>query len=139
MREYLNLLVADDRFEDNAAPGFLVNPVTEERLQFDRYYPLHNVAWEFNGAQHYQKTQRFSERKVVMQRVRDYIKQGICLERNITLVVVHAQDLSLEVMRQKASALFPVRDLNDHQRLVTYLEKVAAKYRADIQKAPWRL
>jgi len=39
MREYLSLLVDSDAFEDNASPGFLLNPRTLELLHFDRYYP----------------------------------------------------------------------------------------------------
>lgn len=46
MREYLSLLIASDDYEDNATPGFLVNPFTEERLELDRYYPT-GVAFEF--------------------------------------------------------------------------------------------
>lgn len=52
MREYLSLLVDSDHFEDNATPGFLVNPLSGEELQYDRFYPP-RVAFEFNnGPQH---------------------------------------------------------------------------------------
>lgn len=50
MREYLNVLVDSDEFPDNVRPGFLVNPYTGERMEFDRYYPPH-VALEFQGPQ----------------------------------------------------------------------------------------
>lgn len=72
MREYLSLLVDADDFEDNAAPGFLVNPWTDERLQFDRFYPP-GVAFEFNGPQHYGPTDRFSGGYAAKQRGRDYM------------------------------------------------------------------
>jgi hypothetical protein len=68
MREYLSLLVDSADFEDDAAPGFLLNPRTDERLQLDRFYPPY-VAWEFNGPQHYRATQRFSAEDVARQQV----------------------------------------------------------------------
>lgn len=61
MREYLSLMIDSGEFEDNAAPGFLVNPLTDERLQFDRFYPP-GVAFEFNGPQHYGATSTKSVR-----------------------------------------------------------------------------
>ena len=59
MREYLSLIVDSDEYEDNATPGFLVNPYTGEGMQFDRYYPP-RVAFEFNGPQHYGPTARYA-------------------------------------------------------------------------------
>ena len=45
MRESLSLIVATDEYQDNATPPFLVNPYTDELMQFDRYYPP-RVAFE---------------------------------------------------------------------------------------------
>ncbi|HET7559174.1 MAG TPA: hypothetical protein VFK80_04380 [Limnochordia bacterium] len=36
MREYLTLIIDSDQFEDDASPGFLVNPQSGEGLQLDR-------------------------------------------------------------------------------------------------------
>src|SRR5690606_2563656 len=77
MRALLSLLVDLDVFEDNASPGFLVNPLTDERLQFDRFYPP-SVAFEFNGPQHYGETELYSAEHAREQRARDLIKIGIC-------------------------------------------------------------
>ncbi|MFZ5827776.1 MAG: ArsR family transcriptional regulator, partial [Bacillota bacterium] len=63
MREYLSLLVDSEDYEDDATPGFLVNPRTGERLQLDRFYPP-AVAFEYNGPQHYRATARFSADEV---------------------------------------------------------------------------
>lgn len=49
MQEYLSLLIDSDQFTDNARPGFLVSPLTGERLELDRFYPP-NTAFEFHGA-----------------------------------------------------------------------------------------
>lgn len=69
MKEFLSLVVDSDRYEDNATPGFLVNPFTRERLELDRFYPP-SVAFEFNGPQHYGATELFSEEQATMQRGR---------------------------------------------------------------------
>lgn len=38
MREFLSDLVASTDFLDDARPGFLINPFTGERMEYDRYY-----------------------------------------------------------------------------------------------------
>lgn len=134
MREYLSLLVSSDEFDDDASPGFLVNPYTGEELQFDRYYPP-GVAFEFNGPQHYGPTARYSsEAEAKKQQARDYIKLGICVTRGIKLVVVQPKDLTLEVMRQKVGDLLPLRSLDCHEPAVAYLERVSRAYRKQARK-----
>ncbi|MEW8978871.1 MAG: hypothetical protein AB2385_10730, partial [Symbiobacterium sp.] len=49
MKEWLSLLIAIDTYTDNARPGFLVSPLTHERLEYDRWYPTVRVAFEFHG------------------------------------------------------------------------------------------
>lgn len=136
MREYLSLLVDSDDFEDDAAPGFLVNPLTEERMELDRFYPP-RVAFEFNGPQHYGATELFSEEKATKQRVRDYMKLGICATRGISLVIIHPEDLALESMRQKIGNLLPLRDLDGHEQLIAFLKSISRRYRlAAKRKSP---
>lgn len=128
MREFLSLLVDSEEFEDDAAPGFLVNPRTGERLQLDRFYPP-AVAFEHNGPQHYRGTVRFTAEGAAAQQERDYIKQGICVTRGITLVVVHPEDLTLAEMRHKVGKLLPLRDLTGCHLLIDYLESESRTYR----------
>ena len=128
MREFLSLLVDSEQYEDDAAPGFLVNPLTDERLQLDRYYPP-AVAFEFNGPQHYEATELYSSEVVSQQKVRDLIKLGICASRGITLRIVHAEDLSLAKMRRIIGHLLPLRDLKYEGPRIAYLEYVARTYR----------
>lgn len=128
MREYLTLLVDSDDFEDNASPGFLVNPWTDERMELDRFYPP-SAAFEFNGPQHYGVTDRFPGKDVARQRGRDYLKLGICVSKGIRLQVIHAGDLTLETMREKAGSLLPLRDLAGHERLIAFLESAGRRYR----------
>ncbi len=135
MRECLSLFVDSQEFVDNARPGFLVNPSTGERLEFDRFYPLHRVAFEFNGQQHYAPTKRFSKRQVNAQRKRDAAKRRICIEQGITLIVVRADELSLATLLQKVGSWLPLRNLRGYERTVRYLERVIQNYRQAARSA----
>jgi hypothetical protein len=129
MREYLSLIISGPEYRDNFSPDFLVNPMTGMTMQFDRYYPP-QVAFEFNGEQHYGATERYPcEEQARSLQGRDLMKYGICAKRGITLVVIHAQDLSLDGMRQKAANLLPMRDLDDHALLIAYLTSVSRGYK----------
>ncbi len=129
MREYLNLIIDSDEFDDNCTPGYLVNPFTGEEMQFDRYYPP-RVAFEFNGPQHYGPTARYSnEAESRKQQGRDYIKIGICAARGINLVVVHPKDLTTEGLIRKVDGLLPLRKLDGCEHLTAYLESVSRAYR----------
>lgn len=138
MREFLNLLVDSDQFEDDAAPGFLVNPLTDERLQFDRYYPP-SVAFEFNGPQHYGPTDLYTEEDAIKQRTRDLIKMGLCAERGITLIIVHPEDLTLATMKEKIGNLLPLRDLTDEGPRISYLQAAARLYRRRALSTPFHV
>lgn len=135
MHEILSVIVDSHEFEDNARPGFLVNPSTGERLELDRFYPLHRVAFEFNGQQHYVATARFSKQQVSKQRQRDAIKRRICSENKVTLVIVHAEDLTLAAMFEKVGDLLPIRDLRCYERTIHYIKSVSRKYRQAAQNA----
>lgn len=128
MREYLSLIVDSDEYEDDATPGFLVNPFTGEELQFDRYYPP-SVAFEFNGAQHYIPTELAGLADVRKQQGRDLLKRVICKDRSVTLVVVHPEDLTLEGMRRKVDNRLPLRKLEGHEPLISFLKSVSRGYR----------
>lgn len=130
MREILDVLVDSTEFEDNAAPGFLVNPVTGKRLEFDRYDFTHRVAFEFQGAQHFGATERFTEAQSARQQVRDLTKLGLCARLGITLVEVLPGDLSLEGMRQKIGTLLPLRSLRGREALLELLDSAGRGYAA---------
>lgn len=129
MREYLTLIVDSDEYDDDASPGFLINPYTGEELQFDRYYPP-GVAFEFQGPQHYGPTDLYAEEADIRkQQARDYIKRGISASRGIHLAVVHPEDLTLAGMCQKVQGLLPLRQLDGHELAIAYLEQVSRAYR----------
>lgn len=125
MKEWLSLLVESDEYLENARPELLINPYTNELLEFDRYYYSARVAFEFNGAQHDRPTGRFTAMDVARQKARDLMKAGICTSRGMTLVVVHAEDLTLERMRQKVGTLLPLRCLERHEPLIAFLAETS--------------
>jgi hypothetical protein len=129
MQEYLSLLIDSDQFTDNARPGFLVNPLTEERLELDRYYPP-DVAFEFNGTQHYAATGQFTQEEANAQHLRDLIKAGICLYRGIRLVIIHAEDLSAQGMLRKIGQQMPLRILAGKAPLIHFLDEAGKAYGA---------
>jgi len=129
MREYLTLLVDSDEYDDDASPGFLINPYTGEEMHFDRYYPPY-VAFEFNGPQHYGPTELYPDEEAARkQQGRDLIKRGICASRGIHLVYIHPEDLSLEGMLRKVQGLLSLRCLDGQEELIAFLESRARPYR----------
>lgn len=137
MQEYLTLIVDSKEYVEDGATGFLINPRTQQLLQFDRYYPLHRVAFEFNGRQHYEATELYSKEQVALQRERDRTKRSICKSHGITLVIVHAEDLSLSAMLKKVPDVLPRRDLRGFPRTIQFLEETARRYRKAASHARW--
>lgn len=135
MRSFLSLTADTRECQDHARPEFLVNPATGERLEFDRYYPVDRVAFEFNGPQHYTATGRFTRREVTAQRKRDRVKQRVCNEKGIQLVTVHPEDLSLTGILRKVGDLLPRRALRGLRRTILFLNACGSRYRAAIARA----
>lgn len=133
MRELLTIAVDRDDYEDDASPGFLINPYTMERMRIDRiYWP--DAGFEFNGPQHYVPTELFpSLEQVRYQRARDLMKQAICQQRGIQLVLVHSEDLSLSGILRLIPDRLPRRCLDGQEMLVAYVESLCRSYR---QRAP---
>ena len=111
MREYLNLIVDTDMYIDYSRLAFLVNPYTDDRLEFGRYYLVPRVVFEYNGPPDDGPTALGPEDARTRQGCH-YLKAGICASRGIHFVVVHAADLSLAAMQQKVPDLLPRRDLD---------------------------
>jgi hypothetical protein len=129
LREFLNAVVTLDEYKDNATPDFLLNPYTKELMELDRYYPTVAVAFEFNGAQHYESTDLATFEDTVKQVGRDAMKAFICKARGVELVVIHPEDLTLRAIEQKIPGCLPRRNLEDMEPLVAALEELASEYR----------
>lgn len=132
--EWLTLLIDSEEFTDHARPGFLVSPLTDERLELDRFYPP-NVGFEFHGAQHDRESENFPLAKVKEQQTRDYIKAGLCLYRGIHLVIIRPEDLSLAGMLKRIGTCLPLRDLTGKEGLIEYLEDESMRYQMKAEAA----
>lgn len=130
MRELLSLISSSQGCFDRIRPRFLVNSYSGERLELDRFYPVEKVAFEFNGTQHYAASADFSRKEVEQQRKRDAEKRRICKSKDITLVVVRAEDLSLRTMLEKVRGLLPTRTLRGFKQTIRYLRACCEGYRA---------
>ena len=76
MRSYLTLIADSDEFEDDAAPGFLVNPFTHERMQLIDITP---AEWRLSSmVQHYKPTEFRHATRRRKQQARDCINAMIC-------------------------------------------------------------
>lgn len=129
LREFMNVICACDDYKDNALPDFLLNPYTGELMELDRYYPAAAVAFEFQGAQHFEVTDIATYEQTVKQVGRDAMKAFICKARGIELVSIHPEDLSVNVLDKKIPGRLPRRDLEPVRPLVAELEKLASEYR----------
>jgi len=132
MKRWLDVLVCSDEFVDNARPLFLLNPLTDEPLEFDRYY-LEGIAFEFNGAQHYGPTQVYpSEQAFKELRTRDLLKKAMSVEKGIVLVEVTADDLSLQGMQKRIPRKLPQSNVDINGVYVKALGKACQDYRAKV-------
>ena|GEM_PF-4408046 len=129
LREFLNVLIALDDYEDSASPDLLLNPYTRELLELDRYYPTVSVAVEYNGDQHYEETDLATFEETVKQVGRDAMKAFICKARGIELAIIRPEDLKLKSIDQRIPGRLPRRDLEEMEPLVAALEELAAEYR----------
>lgn len=129
MKEMLSVLVDDTRFEDNARPGFLINPLTDERLEFDRWYFEAGTAFEFNGPQHERPTGIAPDIEAVrQQQARDLIKAALAAQRGITLITVLAHDLSFERLARLIGDRLPLREPEPADPVVQLLARESRSY-----------
>lgn len=131
----LNETVDDDDFVDNARAWFLQNPGTSQFLEYDRYYKKAHVAFEFNGPQHVQTTERFNdEGKVTETRARDELKAELSQNRGIVLVTVFEDDLTLEGICAKIPRELPKAHVDPTDGYVRALLDLCGEYIANCKR-----
>lgn len=71
-------------------PDFLVNPTTGRNLELDGYNPELNIAFEYNGYQHYTYPNRFhqTEKAFAQQVRRDGYKDEACRLAGVYLIII---------------------------------------------------
>jgi len=67
-------------------PRWLLNPITERQLELDGYNEKHNIAFEYNGLQHYKQNNHFHKNNSLeVQKYRDHIKKNLCEQQGVEL------------------------------------------------------
>jgi len=105
MKRLLDKIFPGEECQDNIWPDWLINPNTGRKLELDRYYPKLNLAFEYNGAQHYIPSFAHDLEKetirVARQMGSDIAKQEVCAQYGIKLMVIKFSDhLTLENLQR---------------------------------------
>lgn len=94
----LNKIFPDEEVVDDKFHIFLRSPTTNRLLQLDRYYPRLKLAFEYDGAQHFQSIENWGGEEVFREiQRRDREKEELCIKSGIRLVrIKYDERLSLE-------------------------------------------
>lgn len=82
---YFNFTILKCKKKLEYRPEYLINPNTNQLLEYDIFYSDFDLAFEFQGEWHYIKEE---------QQIRDQIKIDISLERKKTLIHINAYQLN---------------------------------------------
>lgn len=135
-RKWLDRLIMSADYIDGARPVILMNPLTGEPLELDRYYPSLKVGFEHHGPQHCGPTKQFPDQEQFNRlRSRDLIKRGLCQENGIVLVELAADDLTLDALLKKMPKGVPLRQVDRNSPYVKALEALSAEYRAGLMRS----
>lgn len=129
MKSYLDLRVSSDEFVDNARPQFLVNPLSGQVMEYDRYY-LKGVAFEFNGPQHSGPTEAYpDEEHFKEQAARDLLKQALSIRAGVRLVIVTADDLRPGAFEKLLPDALPQNGVDETGPYFRTLARICMRYR----------
>ena len=129
MKSYLDLRVNCDESVDNARPEFLVNPLTGEAMEYDRYY-LRGVAFEFNGPQHFGPTEAYPDEKAFKEALaRDLLKQALSVKAGVKLVIVTADDLRPGAFEKLLPDVLPQNRVDESGLHFRTLARICMGYR----------
>lgn len=123
MRCMLDLCVKDLAYHDNAHPQWQTTP-EGKRLQLDRWYYSANVAFEFQGRQHFHKGNEFVKTDADLSRRFEYDGEKIrlCSLHGVELIELQASDLDFHRLQQKLDGklpLIPIRERGPLFRTIT--------------------
>lgn len=140
MRCMLDLSVKDVNFVDNAYPPWLITPNKGVRLELDRWYEAANVAFEFQGRQHFQKGDDFVQTDSQLSRRLEYDGEKIrlCSLQKVQLVEVRAFDLDFHRFRELISGKLPLIPVRESGPLFRELTGMSRQYISYIQKSNGR-
>lgn len=129
MKCWLDLCIKDDDFQDNARPEWLMTP-SGKRLELDRWYRGANIAFEFQGRQHFKTGEHFvtTGAQLSERMQHDALKARLCTIHGIELIELTAQDLDYHVLREKLAARLPLVPLREKGALFRELAGMSRTY-----------
>lgn len=135
MKCWLDLLVHDGDFQDNARPEWLITPSDGRRLEQDRWYRTANVAFEFQGRQHFQTGDRFvTSGAQLSQRMHDdVLKARPCAINGVHLIELTSEDLEHERLREVLHGKLPLVPVRERGPLFRELTGMSRSYRKSTQ------
>lgn len=101
MRDMLERIFPGKKSHSNYRPKWL------NGCELDVYYPSENIAFEFNGAQHYRFVPRYHRTRsdFEAQQDRDFFKAEQCRARGIILITVERVHIgSMDALRERIAA-----------------------------------
>lgn len=109
MRCTLDCVVCDYKYHDDAFPPWLVT-AEDVSLQLDRWYEFANVAFEFQGPQHFQTSNRYVRTAAELARRRKYDGEKIrlCALQKVELIELLPEDLGYHRLRSKLDGKIPL-------------------------------
>lgn len=90
-----------NQIKQSYRPDFLKNKNTGNNLELDIYLPVHRIGFEFQGAIHFEKIERYNNNPD-KSRHNDYIKSGISessFNKWFTVVEIFEQDLDGDIYK----------------------------------------
>ncbi|MFS8628991.1 MAG: hypothetical protein FWJ73_06505 [Limnochordales bacterium] len=129
LKAFLDLLVDDDHFLDNARPSWAAAGPGDAPPEFDRIYPHWRVAIDFQGRQHYEEA-TFPDGKSDLKRQQslDARKALACLRQQYTLVEIADVELSYETIVAKLRGLLPMIPPLTHRPLFRTLQALCREH-----------
>lgn len=128
MKAMLDNIVQSSECLDNCRPQRMSNPETGRALELDRfYYP--NVAFEFQGTQHYELTplhkdkQHFERAKLL-----DLAKIGLGAKSSIQIVEITAADLTIDGIIAKIPEVLVIQRIDMEGEYIRFLDEMGRDY-----------
>ena len=131
-QEIVLFLANPSEYAINYKPSWLANFNTGVLMELDLYMPNNKLALEFQGEQHFNATPFSPQEKVEKQKVRDAIKAKILADRDIKLITITDDELSVETIAQKLKDIVPLRNLEGFDSIVRFLNNCCQIHRRRI-------
>ena len=123
----LCLLIPDRNYHDNVRLPSMVDGKGSGRFELDRLYDDLNLAFEYQGRQHFQTggPLKITNEELEKQMNRDQIKAALCAKEGIHLFWFTIDDLSISRVRERLQDTVPLRPIRENRPLARTVERIA--------------